>query len=191
MRTAAVRHDLIAFRIVIHNWFQFLPVSLPRRKLNGLKPCGINNQKKWYVAGIGVAFPQGLTLFSGRQWTEYHLPPNSPSQCPRKEVRVCTLYVYLINCFLSQIVGVSLASLEQHGELVKRHIELTVLQCFVNTSRLQQLTALFNQSVILVSGSGNSHINTGLSFPRSPLASRLLLMKPLSTICAQASQETA
>ena len=61
-------------------------------------------------------------------------------------------------------MGVPLASLEQHGELVKRHIELTILQCFTNTSRLQQLTALFNQSVVLVSKGGNSKGNTGLSF---------------------------
>ncbi|KAG8214523.1 midasin [Butyriboletus roseoflavus] len=55
---------------------------------------------------------------------------------------------HLLSAFeKSQIVGVSLASLEEHGELVKRHIGLTVLQCFTNTSRLQQLTALFNQSI--------------------------------------------
>ncbi|KAH0831978.1 midasin [Lanmaoa asiatica] len=59
------------------------------------------------------------------------------------------LLAYPFNPLHSQIVGVSLASLEEHGELVKRHIGLTVLQCFTNTSRLQQLTALFNQSVVL------------------------------------------
>lgn len=61
MRTAAVRCDPIVFCTVPHNRFQFLPVSSLRWKLNGLKPCGINNQKKWCVAGIGVAFPQGLS----------------------------------------------------------------------------------------------------------------------------------
>ncbi|KAG9315861.1 midasin [Chiua virens] len=50
----------------------------------------------------------------------------------------------------SQILGVSLASLEEHTGSVKRHIRRTVLQCFSNTSRIQQLTALFNQSVVLV-----------------------------------------
>ncbi|KAG6377007.1 hypothetical protein JVT61DRAFT_1050 [Boletus reticuloceps] len=50
----------------------------------------------------------------------------------------------------SQNAGVTLASLEQHGESLKRHIRLTVLQCFTNASRLQQLTSLFNQSVVLI-----------------------------------------
>ncbi|KAF8443019.1 hypothetical protein L210DRAFT_3759383 [Boletus edulis BED1] len=50
----------------------------------------------------------------------------------------------------SQIAGVTLASLELHGESLKRHIRLTVLQCFTNASRLQQLTSLFNQSVVLI-----------------------------------------
>lgn len=68
----------------------------------------------------------------------------------RFELTPCML-AYLTRSLRSQIVGVSLASLEQHGELVKRHIKLSVLQCFMNTSRLQQLTALFNQSLVLVS----------------------------------------
>lgn len=76
---------------------------------------------------------------------------------------LCTL-TCLILYFHSQIVGVPLASLEQHGELVKRHLGLTMLQCFTNTSRLQQLAALFNQSVVLVSERGKSHGNTSLSF---------------------------
>ncbi|KAF9242636.1 midasin nuclear AAA ATPase [Melanogaster broomeanus] len=50
----------------------------------------------------------------------------------------------------SQLAGVSLLSLEEHRASVQRHLGLSTLQCFTNTSRLQQLNSLFNQSVVLI-----------------------------------------
>ncbi|KAH7885416.1 midasin [Phlebopus sp. FC_14] len=50
----------------------------------------------------------------------------------------------------SQPARVSLLSLEEHELSVQRNLRLSALQCFVNLSRLQQLTALFNQNVFML-----------------------------------------
>ncbi|KIJ64401.1 hypothetical protein HYDPIDRAFT_132220 [Hydnomerulius pinastri MD-312] len=50
----------------------------------------------------------------------------------------------------SQLTGVSLLSLEEHQAAVHRHLGLSVLQCSANRSRLQQLAAIFNQSVVML-----------------------------------------
>lgn len=44
-------------------WFQFLPVLSLRWRPNGLKPYGIQNQEKWYVVRIRVAFPNDAPIF--------------------------------------------------------------------------------------------------------------------------------
>ncbi|KAF9220907.1 hypothetical protein BS17DRAFT_290054 [Gyrodon lividus] len=56
----------------------------------------------------------------------------------------------LISLAKSQLAGISLLSLGEHRASVQRHLGLSVLQCFAKTSRLQQLTAVFNQSVVLI-----------------------------------------
>ncbi|KIK92495.1 hypothetical protein PAXRUDRAFT_571192 [Paxillus rubicundulus Ve08.2h10] len=56
----------------------------------------------------------------------------------------------LISLAKSQLARVPLLSLEEHRASVQRHLGMTVLQSFGNTSRLQQLSTLFNQSVVLI-----------------------------------------
>ncbi|KAI6151423.1 midasin [Pisolithus thermaeus] len=55
-----------------------------------------------------------------------------------------------------QTTGVSLSSLEQHEVSIQQHLQSVVQQCYTCRSRFQQLTALFNQSLAILSSSFSS-----------------------------------
>lgn len=90
--------------LIFVTWFQSPLISSLRRRLNGLKPCGTSNQKRWYVAIIGVHF-KGPTYFQDVSGPLFILRPTHLLDALEKRYELALCMLACLTLFTVKLKG--------------------------------------------------------------------------------------